>query len=262
MPYRRRMLIAPLACCAAAIAVPVMASAHDSHGHGRSHGRPLSQVQKLCDEVGVPLSVHPLRHHHHGLGLGHGAPAGLSEAQLAQLNGACEKLDAAYQAESKSADGAAKAFLEAAIAARKKLAEVCPVHHHHFGPLGSTGPTGPTGATGPTGPPEVSAACKEARKTYHTTLEEAKKSFRKALDEAKKAFQAALTEFEAVVKPILETLETGPRFGGRHHHHHHHGFGPTGPSGLIGPTGVSGPSGPTGATGSSGATGWDGHPHH
>lgn len=248
MPYRRRMLIAPLACCAAAIAVPVAASAHHSHGHGRFHGRPLSQVQKLCDEVGVPLSAHPLRHHH-GLGLGHGAPAGLSEAQLAQLKSACEKLDAAHQAESKAAEAAAETYLEAAIAARKALEAVCPAHHHHFTPVGSTGPTGPTGATGPTGPPEVSAACREARKTYHLTLREARKSFRKALDEAKTAFQGALGEFEAAVKPILETLETGPRFGG----------GPSGPSGT---TGVTGPAGPTGSTGPSGATGWEGHSHH
>lgn len=261
MPYRRRMLIAPLACCVAAIAVPVVASAHDSHGHPRSHGRPLSQVQKLCDEVGVPLGVHPLRHRH-GLGLGHGAPVGLSEAQLAQLKSACEKLDAAYQADSKSAETAARTFLEAAIAARKQLAGVCPPHHHHFTPAGSTGPAGPTGATGPTGPPEVSTACKEARKTYRMTLKEAKRSFRKALDEAKKAFQAALGEFETSAKPILETLETGPRFGGGHHHHHHHGFGPSGTSGPSGSTGLTGPTGPTGSTGASGATGWEGHSHH
>jgi hypothetical protein len=249
------MLIVPLACCAAAaIAVPVVASAHDPHGHGRFHSRPFSQVQKLCGEVGVPVNGHAMRHHH-GFGLGHRAPAGLSEAQLAQLKGACEKLAAAYQAENKSDEAAATTLLQAAITARNKLEAVCP-RHHHFLPTGDT------------------TACKEARKTYHATIREAKHAFRKALEEAKKTFEAALGEFEATVKPILETLEKGPRFGGGRHHHHHHGFGPTGstgpsgssgltgPSGPSGTSGVSGPTGPTGATGTSGATGLEGHSHH
>lgn len=260
MPFRRQTLAASLACAAGAIAVPVVALAHDSHGRDHWRARPLSQAQKLCAQAGVPLASDSHGHGHVHLGLGHATP-GLTEAQLAQLKAACEKLASAYAAERKADEGAEKAFLEVVVPARKKLDEACPRHHHGFLPVGSTGPTGPTGATGPAGPPEVSTACKEARKAFHTTVKEAEKPLRKALEEARKSFQTALGEFEAAVNPIIESLESGSPFGfGRLHHHHHHGFGPPGPGGPTGPVGPTGTTGPTGEAGPTGLH--EGHWHH
>jgi len=252
MPFRRRMLVVPIVCCAGAVAVPVVALAHDSHGRRHWHARPFSQVQKLCAQAEVPLGTGVRGRHYRHLGIGHSV-AGLSTEQLAQLKAACEKLAVAYASE-RTADGRAeKALLEIVVPARKKLDEVCPPHHHYgFSPAGLTGSTG---ATGPTGPPGVSSACKEARKTFHTTVKEAQKTFRKAVEEARKAFETALDEFEAAVKPIFEAPEAGPPFGPHHHHHHHHGFGPTGSTGASGPTSPTGPTGPTGPTAPTGPTG-------
>ncbi len=254
MSYHRRMLMVPATFCVAAAAVPVVALAHE--GHGRDHGRPPAQAQQLCAAAGVALSRHA-HGHVHLFRHGGGHFRGLTEAQLAQLKAPCEKLASALVAERTADEAATLALIEAVRAARKSLAAVCPPYHHGF-EGGPTGATGPTGASGPTGPTAVSAACKEARKTYHASVKEARNAYRKAITEANKAFAAASAEFETSVKPVLESAESTPPPRG-HRHHHHHGFGPTGPTGPTGgPTGASGPTGVSGPSGPSGPTGWEG----
>lgn len=191
MPRRRYLTTALAACCAlsAVAAVPSVASAHGSIGGRRHHYMSFqARAAQLCAQAGVPLngSAH---------WIGHGL-SGLSETRLKELKAACEKLAAAYSAQRKSDEAAAKALQEARKTDRSKLGEACPalaqpsmpwMHHLDYG--------------------ELSTACKEAVKKYFASVGEAQKAFYKAVQEAHKPFRAALEEFEKAVKPILAVLQ-------------------------------------------------------
>jgi hypothetical protein len=273
MPFPRRMLIAPVLCCAVAVAVavPVVALAHNGHG-GRGHARGQGQAPQLCAEVGIPLSGHVHgRFHLRRIG-GRGYRGGIPEPQAGQLKAACETLATAYGVKLSADRSAAKTLDTELSDALTALDAVCPPrhhHHHHHRHYGGgwVGATGATGVTGPTGSTGVSAECKAARQAYHTAVKDARKAYRAALGVANKAYLVALGAFEATVKPILESLEQGqPPYNHPPHFHHHHGLGPTGATGTTGgPTGSTGltsPWGPTGSTGASGATGWQGGHWH
>ncbi len=254
MPFHRRMLIVPAACCATAASVPVVALAHDDHGHGRWPPilQPSAAALRSCRCPAFGPQARPLPSH---FVTALGRLSGLTEAQLAQLKAPAKSSLSANATARKADAAAAHALLEAARAARKSSTRYA--RRIITFRAGTTGATGPTGASGPTGPTEVSTACKEARKSYHATLKEAKKAYRNGDLGGKRRFRRGAAEFEAAVKPILESLES-PGRGRGHRHHHHHGFGPTGPTGpdrTAGPTGSSGPTGPSGPSGPTGPTG-------
>lgn len=224
MLVRHRVMIVSAICCAlAATAVPSVALAHGGGGRYGYRVRLQNRAQRLCVEAGVPLNGQK-----RGEGRG---PSGLSEAQVKELKTACEKLAAAYAAQRKADEAASKTFGEARTSDRTKLNGACPaLTEHHERGAGE--------------PIELSAACKEALKSYGTAVREAEKACRKALDEAGKTFATALSEFETAVKPVLTALETAAR-----EHRHHHGEGSSGEG--------SGPSG----RGQAGPAGWPGPGH-
>lgn len=222
MLVRPRVMILSTACCLLAVmAAPGAALAHGGAGRdGHGYGRPESRAQRLCAEAGVPLNGHVY-------GEGHGL-SGLSETQVKELKAACEKLATAYAAQRKADEAASKALWEAFKSDRTKLNEACPALSEHHEP-GSGGPT------------ELSAACKEALKSYGVAVHEAQQSYRKAIEEAGKTFATALSEFEKAVKPIEESLQTATP------EDHHHGQAPSGAGwpgawqpGGAGPAGLPG----------------------
>lgn len=240
----RRVLTLLGACCAvAAVATPVVALAHGGRGGERKASGWLSGAEQTCGEVGISLNGHSYS------GLHNDGLSYLSQAQIQALETACNKLGPAYAAE-RSADSAASAAWQQALAAAlTQLNKVCPQWHHHHGHHwgGPTGPTGDGGLTGPTGATGPSTACKEARKTYDAAIKAADKAYRQASNTTAKTFDAALTEFETAVEPLLGSDSI--------HHHHHWPTGATGPTGPTGPTGATGPTGGTGPTGATGMTG-------
>jgi hypothetical protein len=218
------------------------AQGQDNQDNGRAFGR-LKRPERICREVGVSLSGRP------SSGLHAFRHSALTEAQTKEIQEACTKLKAAFEAERTAVSAAAmtrRAEIEKAFEA---VPEGCRRHHHHhhhpFGPTGATGASGATGSTGSTGATGPSGeACKAAREAFRAAVEKADEKFRETIKPAFQALEKALMEFDEKVQPILESLR-------------HHPMGPTGtsgPSGATGSTGTTGSMGTTGSTGSHGFT--------
>ncbi len=233
----------------AALAMPVVAIAHDGGGGGRGPSRSLSGAKRICREVGEPLGGAS----HSGLhDNGYGS---LTETQVTELKTACAKLASAYKIEREEDLAAFKANQLALGPELAQLNAACPGRHDHWhhgrdtsGATGATGSTGSTGSTGATGVvnetvPAPTIACEEAR----SKVKETKATYRQARKAAATKFDPVLTEFEATVKAILGP---DPAYG----HHHHHRGGTTGPTGWSGSTGSTGSTGTTGSTGATGPT--------
>ena len=217
-----------------AMGAPGVAQAH----HGRrqfgrrfasgrrdvSGGGQGQSAQFLCAEEGVPLNGHAYQ-------IAHAAWAGqstsgLTETQNKELASACEKLATANGVRRQADQAAAKASWEAVKADAAKLDEACPALTEHHTP-GSP-------------PSELSAACKEALKSFWTAVHEAHATYRAATEAAAKPYDEALTEFETATASIVASLDAPQT---QHVYHQGADGGPGGGSGAGGSGGGSGMQG-------------------
>ncbi len=112
---RRVLTLLGMSCAVAAVAMPVVAAAHDGGSGGRRSAHSLSGPKRICWKVGVSLSgnSHSARHS--------SSIANLTEAQVQELRSACTELATAYGVE-RSADRAA--FIANAQALAPALAQL------------------------------------------------------------------------------------------------------------------------------------------
>jgi hypothetical protein len=260
---RRVLTLLGASGAVAAVAMPVVALAHQSGGGGRGSAHSLSTPKQICRMVGVPLNgnSHSARHANDS--------ASLTETQVQEMKTACAKLAAAYAVERSAEKAAFTANQQALEPELAQLNSACPRRHDHghhghggTGSTGSTGATGDTGATGSTGATTSSdsgssgstgatgptTACQVARTAFEAKVRATRPAYKQAKTEIRTAFETALTEFNATASATL-----GPDFAHGHHHHHHHERTP--PGGSTGSTGATGSTGSTGSTGATGATG-------
>jgi hypothetical protein len=252
---RRVLTLLGASGAVAAVAMPVVALAHQGGGGGRGSAHSLSAPKQICRMVGVPLNgnSHSARHAN--------SSASLTEMQVQEMNTACAKLAAAYAVERSAAKAVFTANQQALEPELAQLNSACPRPHHHHGHhghggTGSTGSTGATGDSGATGSTGASAsgdsgssgstgatgpttACQQARTAFEAKMTATRPAYRHAETEIRTAFETALTEFNATASATL-----GPDFSYGHHHHER-----TPPGGSTGSTGSTGATGSTAVTG-------------